>query len=147
MRTPKRLYPEERLIYHPELLTCPNCGDILVTCNSLAWDKTVQRLDRVLSVASRPGHCPHATCVDSRLRLLSAEGQGLAPAGSTYGYDVVVHIGWWRQEARATYREIHAALAPHRQRFRLQSRSLRQTQAQFNQLRQQWSTLQPTGTG
>jgi hypothetical protein len=38
-------------------------------------------------------------------------------------------------------------LAAHRQRFRLQSRSLRQTQAQFNQLRQTWSTLQPTGTG
>jgi hypothetical protein len=37
--------------------------------------------------------------------------------------------------------------AKHRQRFRLQSRSLRQTQAQFNQLRQQWSALQPTGTG
>ena len=38
-------------------------------------------------------------------------------------------------------------LAAHRQRFRLQSRSLRQTRAQFNQLRQRWSTLQPTGTG
>ena len=37
--------------------------------------------------------------------------------------------------------------AAHRQRFRLQSRSLRQTRAQFNQLRQRWSTLQPTGTG
>ena len=37
--------------------------------------------------------------------------------------------------------------AAHRQRFRLQSRSLRQTQAQFNQLRQQWSTPQATGTG
>ena len=110
MRTPKPLYAHERMIYHPELLTCPHCGDLLVTCNYLAWDKTVQRLDRVLSVASRPGHCPHATCVGSRLRLLSAEGQRLAPAGSTYGYDVVVHIGWWRQEARATYREIHAAL-------------------------------------
>jgi hypothetical protein len=35
----------------------------------------------------------------------------LAPAGSTYGYDVVVHMGWWRQESRATYREMHAALA------------------------------------
>src|SRR5207344_3398696 len=35
--------------------------------------------------------------------------------------------------------------AVHRQRFRLQSRSRRQTQAQFNQLRQKWSTLQPTG--
>ena len=111
MRTPKPLYAHERMIYHPELLTCPHCGDLLVTCNYLAWDKTVQRLDRVLSVASRPGRCPHAMCVGSRLRLLSAEGQRLAPAGSTYGYDVVVHIGWWRQEARATYREIHAALA------------------------------------
>ena len=67
MRTPKRLYPEERLIYHPALLPCPHCGDLLVTCNSLAWDKTVQRLDRVVSVASRPGRCPHATCVGSRL--------------------------------------------------------------------------------
>jgi hypothetical protein len=98
------------MMYHPELLTCPHCGDLLVMCNYLAWDKTVQMLDRVLSVASRPGHCPHATCVGSRLRLLSAEGQRLAPAGSTYGYDVIVHIGWWRQECRATYREIHAAL-------------------------------------
>jgi hypothetical protein len=83
MRTPKRLSPEERLIYHPELLTCPHCGDLLVMCNSLAWDKTVQMLDRVVSVASRPGRCPHATCIGSRLRLRSAEGQRLAPAGST----------------------------------------------------------------
>jgi Transposase, Mutator family len=111
MRTPKRLYAQERLIYQPELLTCPHCGDLLVLCNSLAWDKTVQMLDRVLSVASRPGRCPHATCAGSRLRLLSAAGQRMAPAGSTYGYDVVVRIGWWRQESRATYREIHAALA------------------------------------
>jgi hypothetical protein len=37
--------------------------------------------------------------------------------------------------------------AAHRPRFRLQSRSLRQTQAQFDQLRQRWSSLQPTGTG
>src|SRR5262245_27893190 len=111
MRTPKPLYAHERMIYQPELLTCPHCGDLLVTCNYLAWDKTVQRLDRVLSVASRPGRCPHATCVGSRLRLLSAAGQGIAPAGSTYGYDVIVRIGWWRQESRATYREIHAELA------------------------------------
>jgi len=111
MRTPKPLYAHERMIYQPEFLTCPHCGDLLVTCNSLAWDKTVQMLDRVLSVASRPSRCPHATCVGSRLRLLSAAGQRIAPAGSTYGYDVVVRIGWLRQESRATYREIHADLA------------------------------------
>src|SRR5712691_9608565 len=111
MRTPQQLYAHERIIYQPELLTCPHCGALLVMCNYLAWDKTVQMLDRVLSVASRPGRCPHATCAGSRMRLLSAEGQRMAPAGSTYGYDVVVRIGWWRQESRATYREIHAELA------------------------------------
>ena len=80
-------------------------------CNYLAWDKTVQTLDRVLSVASRPGHCPHVTCAGSRMRLLSAQAQRLAPPGSTYGYDVLVRIAWWRQEYRATYREIHTELA------------------------------------
>ena len=111
MRTPKRLYAQERMIYQPELLTCPHCGDLLVMCNYLAWDKTVQTLDRVLSVASRPGCCRHATCAGSRMRLLSAEGQGIALPGSTYGYDVLVRIGWRRQEYHATYREIHAELA------------------------------------
>jgi hypothetical protein len=38
-------------------------------------------------------------------------------------------------------------LAAYRQRFRFQHRSLRQTQTQFDHLRQQWSVLQPTGTG
>ena len=111
MRTPKGLYADERIIYHPELLTCPHCGDLLVMHNYLTWDKTVQTLDGVLSVASRPGRCPHATCSGSRLRLLSAQGQGIAPPGSTYGYDVLVRIGWWRYKYRATYSEIHTELA------------------------------------
>jgi hypothetical protein len=111
MRTPKQLYAQERIIYQPELLTCPHCGDLLVMCPYLTWDKTVQLLDRVLSVASRPGRCPHATCAGSRMRLLSAAGQRIALPGSSYGYDVLVRIGWWRQESRATYGEIHTALA------------------------------------
>lgn len=111
MRTPKRLYAEERIIYQPDLLTCLHCGDLLVTWNYLAWDKTVQTLDRLLSVATRPGRCPHATCPGSHMRLLSAEAQRLAPPGSTYGYDVLVRIGWLRQHQRATYREIHLDLS------------------------------------
>jgi hypothetical protein len=113
MRTPKRLYAQQRLIYQPELLTCPHCGDLLVMCNYLAWNKTVQTLDGVLSVASRPGRCPHETCAGSRLRLLSAEAQSIALPHSTYGYDVLVRIGWWRYQHHATYREIHAELASH----------------------------------
>src|SRR5262249_47767762 len=62
MRTPKSFYAQQRIIYQPELLTCPHCGDLLMLCHYLAWNKTVQTLCGVLSVASRPGRCPHATC-------------------------------------------------------------------------------------
>jgi len=37
--------------------------------------------------------------------------------------------------------------AEHRQRFRMQSRSIRQTKTQLDQLRQRWSALPATGTG
>src|SRR4029450_12482300 len=111
MRTPKRLYAEARIIYQPELLTCLHCGDLLVPWNYLAWDKTVQTLDGLHSIATRPGHCPHATCPGSRMRLLSAAAQRMAPPGSTYGYDVLVRIGWLRQHQRATYSEIHTELS------------------------------------
>ena len=97
MRTPKSLYADQRIIYHPELLSCPSCGDLLVGCNYLKWDKIVQTLDQVLSIAGRPGHCPHPECPGHALRLLSAQGQGIAPVHSTYGYDVVTRIGWLRQ--------------------------------------------------
>ena len=111
MRTRKRLYAEERIIYHPELLTCLHCGALLVSWNYLAWDKTVQTLDGLLSIATRPGHCPDATCPGARMRLLSAAAQRMAPPGSTYGYDVLVRIGWRRQHQRATYSEIHTDLS------------------------------------
>jgi hypothetical protein len=83
MRTPRSLYAQQRLIYQPELLTCPHCGDRLKLCNYLAWDKMVQTLGGVLSVASRPGRCHHDTCEGASLRLVSAEAQGIAFPGST----------------------------------------------------------------
>jgi len=110
MRTPKELHPGERIIYKPELAACPHCGGPLVMYNYLAWDKTVQTLEHVLSVASRPGHCADPTCPVHPARLLSAEGQQIALPGCTYGYDVLARIGWLRQEQRATYTEIQADL-------------------------------------
>jgi len=111
MRTPKELSPGERIIYKPEL-SCPHCAGQVVMYNYLAWDKTVQTLAGVLSVASRPGHCADPTCPGHHMPLLSAEGQQIALPGSTYGYDVLTRIGWLRQDRRATYSEIRAALAP-----------------------------------
>lgn len=78
--------------------------------NYLMWDKTVQTLDRVISIASRPGHCANPDCSGYPLRLVSAEGQQIALPRSTYGYDVLARIGWLRQEKRCTYNEIEAEL-------------------------------------
>jgi hypothetical protein len=50
-----------------------------------------------------------------------------------------------RQTPTADLAQERQRFAAHRQRFRMQSRSLRQTQTQLDQLRQRWSTLQPTG--
>jgi hypothetical protein len=111
MRTPKILYPDERIIYKPELSSCLRCEGPLETCDYLVWDKTVQTLDAVLSVASRPALCADPLCLGHTMRLVSAEGQQIAPRGSTYGYDVLAHIGWLRQERRDAYAEIRAALA------------------------------------
>jgi hypothetical protein len=110
MRTPKRLYAQQRLVYQPGWPTCPHCGGVLVMCNYLVWDKTVQTLDQVLSVASRPGRCSDETCPGSHMRLLCAQAQSIAIPGSTYGYDVLVRIGWLPYHARATYTEIHREL-------------------------------------
>jgi hypothetical protein len=112
MNTPKALYPSARLIYHPELSRCPQCGGPLMLANYLLWDKTVQTLETVLSVASRPACCADPACPAASMRLRSAAGQQVALPHSTYGYDVLVRIGWLRQARRATYTEIHADLAP-----------------------------------
>lgn len=111
MRTPRELYPSERIIYKSELPACPHCEGPLLMYNYLVWDKTVQTLDCVLSIASRPGHCATPTCPGHDVRLLSAEGQQIALPGSTYGYDVVTRIGWQRQERRDIYADIRTDLA------------------------------------
>jgi hypothetical protein len=111
MRTPQRFDPEERLLSPPELLTCPHWGDLLVMWHSLAWDKTVQTLERVLALAARPGHCPQAPCPGSRRRLLSAHAHQRAPAGSPSGEEVLGRMGWRRQHQRAPYGEMPTALS------------------------------------
>jgi hypothetical protein len=56
-------------------------------------------------------------------------------------------LGALRQTPSEALAQERQRFAEHRQRFRMQSRSLRQTQAQFDHLRQRWLALQPTGTG
>jgi hypothetical protein len=54
-------------------------------------------------------------------------------------------LGALRQTSSEDLGQERQRFAAHRQRFRLQSRSLRQTQAQFDQLRQRWPAFRATG--
>jgi hypothetical protein len=126
MKTPKQLYPSERIIYHPEVSVCLVCGGSLMLMNTLLWNKTVQTLDGVVSIASRPACCADPDCAGASMRLRSAAGQQVAPPRQTYGYDVLVRLGWLRQTRCATYAEIHAELSPQVQLSEAQVRYLYQ---------------------
>lgn len=79
--------------------------------NYLSWDKVVQTMEQVLSLASRPGHCANASCPGYAMRILSAAGQQVVLPGTTYGHDVIARIGWQRQIRREIYTDIQADLA------------------------------------
>ena len=120
--------------YWPGLFHCYDVPGLPRTNNALESHFRETRR-RLLRITGQKGLTQRTLQRQGAWELLprpSTEAQLLATVGQTPPADLA-------QERQR--------FAAHRQRFRLQSRSRRQTQAQFNQLRQTWSTLQPTGTG
>lgn len=109
-RRPKQLVAQERRIYHAELELCPSCGTPLRLSGHYTWRKTVQTLDGVIYVASRPKECCNPGCSQRGKRYPSATAQGVALPHSTYGLDVVAQIGWWRDHEHLSGNEIHHRL-------------------------------------
>lgn len=70
MRVAKKLSPQSREIFHTELPSCPHCEGALKLCNYLTWDKTVQTLGGVFSIASRPSHCVDTNCAGYAQRFV-----------------------------------------------------------------------------
>lgn len=112
-RRPKQLVVQERHIYHAEMERCPACGTALHLCGHYTWRKTVQHLDKVVYVASRPKECRHAGCSLFGKRYPSAAAQRVALPHSGYGLDVVAQIGWWRDREHLSGDEIYHRLMGH----------------------------------
>ncbi len=109
-RRPKQLIPQERRIYHAELESCPHCGTPLQLSGHYTWRKTVQTLNGVVYVASRPKECRNSDCPQHGKRYPLAAAQRIALPYSTYGLDVVAQIGWWRDHEHLSDTEIHRRL-------------------------------------
>ena len=95
--------------YFAEWESCLECGSALKKCAHLSWRKTIQTLVQNLLVGSRGSYCAHHPDVI----YLSATAAQLSLPGSTYGLDVLVHIGYRRDYSRWTYARIHQALPSH----------------------------------
>lgn len=109
-RLPKHFATVERCIYTCELTTCPTCATPLDLCRHYSFDKTVQHLDRVVALASRPKRCPNSACPTARRCYPAAAAGHFALPHSTYGLDVLVQCGWWHDHDALTSRQILARL-------------------------------------
>jgi hypothetical protein len=102
--------PKVRL--RPEIQACPHCGSELVYSHPV-WAKPVYELTGAHFVTSLGFRCSDSDCPHPKTVYRSALGEALSIKGSTYGLDVVVHIGHlWLHENR-NRSEIHAQIRAH----------------------------------
>jgi hypothetical protein len=109
-KTAKHLEAEVRHIYNPEFEVCPYCNKPLRARRYYQWRKTVQHLDRVVWVASQARECINPECEHQGQVYTSAAAQMITVPKCTYGLDVIVQIGWWRDREHLNREQIHTHL-------------------------------------
>jgi len=109
-KTAKHLEVQERYIYNPEFDVCPHCGELLWARAYYQWRKTVQQLDKVIYVVSQAKECVNLACEHQGQGYESAVAQTVTVPKCTYGLDVIVQIGWWRDKEHLNREQIHSRL-------------------------------------
>lgn len=105
MKPPRTFGVRPHVRYRPELSSCPWCGARLVYSHSV-WAKWVQSLDRIEHVTNLGYRCPVPECPGQRVVFRSARAEARQVKGSTYGLDVIAHIGALRFGQHHTRSEI-----------------------------------------
>lgn len=98
-----------RRYYRPEFDKCLVCAGVLQTRRYLNWRKPVQMLKENVFVTSRGRYCP----AHPELTYVSAAAIHLSLPKSTYGLDVLVRIGYLRDQRQMSFGQIRAELAEH----------------------------------
>ena len=96
-RPHKELQVDARHIYKAEITHCPHCGAPLEAQRHYQWRKTVQHLDQVVYAASEGKVCGNAQCAQHGQVYSAATAHMEMVPGCTYGSDVIVQVGWWRE--------------------------------------------------
>lgn len=109
-KTAKQLEVQARYIYNPEFENCPHCDEPLRARRYYQWRKTVQQMDRVIYVASQARECVNPLCEHEGQAYESAVVQTITVPKCTYGLDVIVQVGWWRDKEHLNREQIHSRL-------------------------------------
>jgi hypothetical protein len=109
-KTAKQLEVRARHIYRAEIEVCPHCESCLQERAYYQWRKTVQQLGGAVYVASRAKECVNVQCEHQRQPYSSAAAQMVTVPECTYGLDVIVQVGWWRDREHLNRKQIHSRL-------------------------------------
>lgn len=106
--------------FHPDFKHCPACG-VPLRPRATVQDKILITLQGRWRLISRGYCCRRPHCRNARKTFISAEPTQLSLKGISFGYDVIVQIGWWRFWEHRTLDEIWELA---RQRFPISRRQV-----------------------
>jgi len=95
--------------FRPDFQRCPKC-DAPLKRRATVQDKVLVTLEGRFRLISRGYQCSRRRCVNSRALFVSPEPARLSLKGLSFGFDVLVQIGWWRFWEHRTLDEIATLL-------------------------------------
>jgi hypothetical protein len=113
MRKAKNNRRVPKQYFRPEVTQCPQCGTSLSRLYTL-WDKIIVTMEGRFHVFNQAYHCANPTCSHAPHIYRAEAADRLAPKGSSFSFDVIIHIGWWRFWEHQTLDEIQAKLRDRR---------------------------------
>ena len=104
---PRRAFPNaKRVIVECDLEACPHCEETLEPRMSWHMKKTVQTLDGPLYVAGKSKKCMNPNCSHTGKHYYASKVLLISLPKSTYGLDVLAHIGWQHEHEHKQLIEI-----------------------------------------
>ena len=112
MKRPRAFGPRPHRRYRPATTACPWCGAALVYSHSV-WAKWIPSLDRLEHVTNLGYRGPTPDCRGQHTVCRSAQAEAQQVRGSTYGLDVIAHLGALRFGQHQTRTELGRHLDQH----------------------------------
>ena len=91
--------------YRPDFYQCPKCSALLKR-RATVRDIVLTTLDDRFRLISLGYCCSRRRCSNARAMFISPEPAQLCLKGHSFGFDVIVQIGWWRFWEHRTLDEI-----------------------------------------